>query len=412
MNKSEFLAALGVGALSPRAEAVYAAAVQDAADGNPFLSAPFLEGLEREYALFGDMLPFVLKSAETVRGNPALSLCACLAKALLASRETGGVLPLADLPQPDAARFGSAFEMALYFAELSFLPDMVAYDRAHGVPSAITADTLRDCFGGSLQKSPVYLGRNGFELGRNFEWNQYYLNHSIYRVGVLNFERRKLVDNSMRILTDGRGAYRILAAEQGQGVGACGHLQGALFVDDAAFTVSFEESETAYIGHPVDSLRATVSPETVSLSKNEWHLAITPEDDVISVHIPENTNFSPELVEKAYRDARAFFTACFPDFCPKAYTCFSWMMAGELPQVLREGSNILAFQRRYLRFPLKGVGRGVLAFAFGMPMAEVGGFTAYHTLPEATSLQRNIKALYVSGQAVYEAAGIFFPVGC
>ena len=299
--------------------------------------------------------------------------------------------------------------MALYFAELSCLPDMVAYDRAHGVPSAITADTLRDCFGGALQKSITYLGRNGFELGRNFEWNQYYLNHNIYRVGVLNFERRKLADNSMRILTDGRGGYRILAAEQGQGVGACGHLQGALFVDDAAFTISFEESETAYIGHPVDSFCATVSPETVSLSKDEWQLAITPEDDVISVHIPENTNFSPELVEKAYRDARAFFAKCFPYFHPKAYTCFSWMMAGELPQVLREGSNILAFQRRYLRFPLKGVGRGVLAFAFGLPMAEVGAFTAFHDLPEATSLQRNIKALYVNQKAVYEAAGIFFP---
>lgn len=76
------------------------------------------------------------------------------------------------------------------------------------------------------------------------------------------------------------------------------------------------------------------------------------------------------------------------------------MMAPELETMVKPTSNILSFQRRYLRYPIPTQGEDVLYFVF------LTKFKTYADMAEDTSLRRALKKLYVSGQCLYEYGGI------
>ena len=75
-------------------------------------------------------------------------------------------------------------------------------------------------------------------------------------------------------------------------------------------------------------------------------------------------------------------------------------MSPELSEILKPESNLLAFQRPYLKFPVETEGKDVLNFVFKLK------FKTYEDLPENTSLQRSLKKMYLSGQYLYEYGGI------
>lgn len=74
--------------------------------------------------------------------------------------------------------------------------------------------------------------------------------------------------------------------------------------------------------------------------------------------------------------------------------CDSWMMSPALPQLLPEGSNVLAFQRRFTVESVNEDSLGVLDWVFP-PHKEIG-----NALPEDTSLQRRMKAWLLEGKKV------------
>ncbi len=67
-------------------------------------------------------------------------------------------------------------------------------------------------------------------------------------------------------------------------------------------------------------------------------------DAVIEVHIPANTDLSPEACRASFAQAKAFFTTYFPKYTYRYFTCHSWMLDDTLKQVMRPDSKILAFQ--------------------------------------------------------------------
>ena len=77
------------------------------------------------------------------------------------------------------------------------------------------------------------------------------------------------------------------------------------------------------------------------------------------------------------------------------------MMAPELEEILKPGSNLLEFQKPYTKYPCRTKGEDVLNFVFKMK------FTSYNNLPEDTSLQRELKKIYLSGEYLYEYNGLF-----
>ena len=140
----------------------------------------------------------------------------------------------------------------------------------------------------------------------------------------------------------------------------------------------------------------------MTLPKSEWRIAVDEGDSVINVHIPESGGFNRENIEAAYRECYDVFTKCFPEFKPKAFTCFSWLMEPRLRELLGDSSNIVGFQSKYLRFPRKSGGKAVYTFLF-----RVDPDTKVEDFPENSSLQRKVKALYLNGEYIYEPCGVF-----
>lgn len=70
-------------------------------------------------------------------------------------------------------------------------------------------------------------------------------------------------------------------------------------------------------------------------------------DNVIGVHIPASGHLLRSECEKSIDMAREFFEKYYPDFKYEYFTCHSWLLDEGLSAILKEGSNILEFQKLF-----------------------------------------------------------------
>lgn len=369
--------------------------------GAPYLSDEFLENIQNEFDLFEVKYDFVKKEIARVRESDLLCRYSMLMKRMMVDKDEMALITLPVVPRGSTEEETVDLEMAAFFAQLAFLPDMAAYYRERGLPEKIIRDTLNDAFEGGIRVCYGRFARDGYEINRSFMWNQHYLDHRIIRVGVLNFEMKRDFTDAVRIFVNKNGKYVILS--NGQSISSRGQITGSGADPDEAFVAEFKETYDSYEGYEVDSVNAVVTRRRVFLSKAEWRPAINPDDHVLNVHIPESKDFCRETVEEAYRECCSVVERCFPEFKPRAITCFSWLLEPRLRELLREGSNILAFQLRYKLFPMKSTGKAPYSFLFRCPYD-----TKPEDLPEETSLQRKVKALYKAGEYLYAPGGVIF----
>ncbi len=120
----------------------------------------------------------------------------------------------------------------------------------------------------------------------------------------------------------------------------------------------------------------------------------------ISLHIPSDSHITPENVSASLKAGREFMTQFFPETTAWPMGCESWLLSPELGKLLKEGSNILAFQRRF-RILKTHDHEDCLEWLFG-----VSEETPYADLPERTSLQRSVKAHLLSGGKIGGALGV------
>ncbi len=128
---------------------------------------------------------------------------------------------------------------------------------------------------------------------------------------------------------------------------------------------------------------------------------ILPEEKAVSLHIPSDADFSPGAVDASLAQAKDFFESFQPECAQWPLVCLSWLLSPELKKVLKEGSNILSFQRRFQILQVYPQEKGFLQWVFGAePSAPV------EALPENTSMQRGIKRLLLAGGSIGSAKGI------
>lgn len=146
----------------------------------------------------------------------------------------------------------------------------------------------------------------------------------------------------------------------------------------------------------------TIVNQARTYPKSEWACVLRPGDNVISVHIPQATDLSPETVEKSYREGLEFVGKFFPDFSPKAYYCKSWLLDPHLEEILGIKSKISQFMNGFTKWPGKSEGKEVFSFVFT-------GFKGdLKDLPENTSLERGIKQRYLAGDHIHGYCGVLF----
>lgn len=144
-----------------------------------------------------------------------------------------------------------------------------------------------------------------------------------------------------------------------------------------------------------------ISMRLFRLGALEYELESHEGENAIAVHIPSDASLRAEAVDASLEQANAFFHAHFPDFAKAPYTCDSWLLSPGLRPLLPEGSNILAFQNRFVILREEPENQDYLEWLFQAPEG-----TDYAALPERTGLQRKAKALLLSGGKLGSAYGI------
>lgn len=120
----------------------------------------------------------------------------------------------------------------------------------------------------------------------------------------------------------------------------------------------------------------------------------------VAMHIPTGSDLSAEAVDQSLAHAKAFFAQFFPDYAGAMFTCNSWLLSPTLGELLSEGSNILAFQKRFRLTHVDPEAKEYISWLFQrLPEAEPA------ELPEHTSLQRNTKKFILNGGKIGSAAG-------
>ena len=120
---------------------------------------------------------------------------------------------------------------------------------------------------------------------------------------------------------------------------------------------------------------------------------------VIGIHIPSNADFSPSAVDKSLANARSFFAEHYPELANAEYRCHSWLLDRQLKEMLNDNSNIISFQNRFEIFDEGEADTGFIEWLFNTKSTD------FATLPESTSLQKNMKKHLLSGGVIRNAYG-------
>ncbi|MBQ3373870.1 MAG: hypothetical protein IJI45_10675 [Anaerolineaceae bacterium] len=343
--------------------------------GTFFLEREYILSLQEELNVFPRIINDLLTASDRIRKDKEAARYALLVYRAMKDREAFKKnLPLVDFPEDHP--------FLPLFCLLPSIRPTFRFLKEKSVPQDIIAKTL------SQYETCVFLYSERYNrLGLNkryFDWLQYYVDCEILDIDRLRFEMKRLYD-PVSLVEDRRTETRFLLYHDPQ-------------------NLPDHESKCGIEGRPV-SADGQIGSETEHYPEDRYRILIRPGDQCLGVHIPEEGEFSESACEESYKRAKSVFASCFPEFDYKGFHCESWMMAPQLKQYLKPGSNILSFSGKFLKYPIPSEGKDVLNFVFLLK------FTSYDDLPEDTSLQRNLKRLYQSGGKLYEYGGLRYIAG-
>lgn len=131
----------------------------------------------------------------------------------------------------------------------------------------------------------------------------------------------------------------------------------------------------------------------------EYEIKHVDENIVIGIHIPSDVDFSPPAIDDSLAKAKQFFATNYPELSNAEYRCHSWLLDSQLKGMLNKSSNILNFQNRFEIFDEGEIGTDFIEWLYNTKSTD------YTTLPENTSLQKNMKKHLLSGGVIRNAYG-------
>ena len=131
----------------------------------------------------------------------------------------------------------------------------------------------------------------------------------------------------------------------------------------------------------------------------EYDIKQSEQKIVIGIHIPSDADFSPPAVEKSLHDAYQFFQNYDSSLRNVEYHCHSWLLDPQLKNMLNEDSNILHFQNRFEVYDEGEADTEFIEWLFQTKSTD------YNTLPEHTSLQKNMKKHLLAGGVIRNTYG-------
>ncbi len=126
----------------------------------------------------------------------------------------------------------------------------------------------------------------------------------------------------------------------------------------------------------------------------EYELMVENGEKVISLHIPSDADMSPASVDASFDEFNSFLAKYYPDWTDARWLCDSWLLSPALKHLLSSDSNIILFQNRFDIVFVNDDYMGVLDWVFPTHR-EIN-----ESMPENTSLQKNMKAWLLAGNKV------------
>lgn len=250
---------------------------------------------------------------------------------------------------------------------------------------------LMGVFKDSIAVNEVRYGRPCLDWA-HFSWISHYLYCRLFTCGGFNYNFTQNSANTTVLKNKKSGEVAVLT--NGAVVHREGYILGSAGKKDeeGSFTTSVFETEDEWIGNATNE-RGLIEAAPRHFSKEDWELAVAPGDPTLNIHIPRDADISPEAVRKSVDEAYRIVKERFSDRpFPKAIQCASWMMNPILADLCGKESKIASFGGLFTRQPMKCPGTSVFSFVFRVPEQ-----TPIDELPENTSLQRKIKAIYQNG---------------
>ena len=128
-------------------------------------------------------------------------------------------------------------------------------------------------------------------------------------------------------------------------------------------------------------------------------------EDAIVVHIPPDASLDSDSLDESFREVKEFTQTFYPEYLQRRIIAHTWLTSPALDDLLPEGSRILIFKSKFDIIAHEKGECYISSFVFDN-LAFNPDTDDIESLPENTSLQRNIKALYRRGGRVGYGVGV------
>ncbi len=284
-----------------------------------------------------------------------------------------------------------------YLLVLSGMPLMIRRYEEKKWPDAVRDEILSD-----LSVWVTHHKRNFGTPGLAWmvmPWYQSHINLKLVSFGRLQFNTSHKFHSPSTVFRH-RETGKVLALAEGETRFTAKGILDDLQEEPAenSWISCFEENAESWRGNPVPANGLAVK-EPVTLLKSEWEVVLHNGDPVINIHIPESGPLKPQACRDSLFRARDFFAEYLPDYPWKAFFCDSWLLDPQLSSILKENSNILAFQNMGYLLPYHGEADTIFR-CFGVKGARDG----VGTVPLRSSLQHTFAQFLKEGHRFHYGA--------
>lgn len=259
-------------------------------------------------------------------------------------------------PYHEFPRHGSEGEaFLLVFPVLHHVEDIRAFYAKRRIPEQYLKKLMLDLPRWIDTYAERTCGKSGFE---EISWLREHISGRLFQIGRLQFQPAKWAIG-LTVLKNKQSNELVIVNPPGDKVapnGLCASCQG---VDGTgAHDIVYEERVDGILGHrALPDGRMAFEPEF--FSNKEWQLAVPKNSAALNIHIPSGSPLLPDACRQSVVDAVEFFKTYFADEPTgdvKVMYCTSWLLYPDFQKILPADSNIVAFQKMFLPFPLRRMG--------------------------------------------------------
>ncbi len=394
MEFREIVEKLGVDSYPEEFDEIYAQ-VRDT--DIPACDIALIDRLQTEYDIFGEFYDAVKQAAQTINEDPFRSAWVKTAATYAMDRTMKQAEDIT-MPKTDGTLAGDF--LPLYIL-LPMIPVSIDDYKSRGFAGEDLENILKE-YKISIRIVQRQTGRPGIDQ-TYYGWLMIFAKAEIFCTMGLQFQIYNLSKMALWLRNRQTGLVVPLML---RGEFHCSGVQqlGSKGYEDAEGSIcpDFSEDEQNFYGYGVfDNVMST---QRQTFSKNVWECVGRPGDVCFNIHVPRGSDISRATVLAACADAKNIAARRYPELPEMRLVLgISWLLNPKLREIQGEQARTTQFMECFTKYPNRDVdGSSMIKFVFGKAYED------YNDLPEDTSLQRKMKALYLSGGCLHKYTGTIY----